>query len=294
MTARDGQVSVVTGGSAGLGLAIALALAHAGSTVVLAGRSAERCQQAARGVTAQTGRPALGHACDVTDEDAVGGPDRPRAVRLRAAGRPGDQRGRPGARHHRRAFGGRPAGLPGGQRGGHLARLPGGRPAPCAQPAYGRILTMASALGLVGSGGPGRVRGQQGRRRPAHPQPRRRARGNRHHGERARPRAVPYPAQRRRSTTTRTVRRFLDAEVPLRRWAEPEELTGAALLLTDPQSTFLTGAVLPVDGGTAASRLRPKMTGAGTAARPTIGRMPSYEPVDLSAACNAGVDVLGE
>ena len=76
MTARDGQVSVVTGGSAGLGLAIAVALAHAGSTVVLAGRSAERCEQAARGVTAQTGRPALGHACDVTDvtdEDAVAG-----------------------------------------------------------------------------------------------------------------------------------------------------------------------------------------------------------------------------
>ena len=73
MTARDGQISVVTGGSAGLGLAIAVALAHAGSTVVLAGRSAERCEQAARGVTAQTGRPALGHACDVTDEDAVAG-----------------------------------------------------------------------------------------------------------------------------------------------------------------------------------------------------------------------------
>ena len=30
------------------------------------------------------------------------------------------------------------------------------------------------------------------------------------------------------------------------------------------------------------------------AADPTIGRMPSYQPVDLSAACNAGVDVLGD
>ena len=45
------------------------------------------------------------------------------------------------------------------------------------------------------------------------------------------------------------VRRFIDMEVAMRRWAEPQELTGAALLLTDPQSTFLTGAVLPVDGG---------------------------------------------
>lgn len=43
---RAGQVSLVTGGSAGLGLAIAEALATAGSAVVLASRSAARCGQA--------------------------------------------------------------------------------------------------------------------------------------------------------------------------------------------------------------------------------------------------------
>jgi NAD(P)-dependent dehydrogenase (short-subunit alcohol dehydrogenase family) len=45
------------------------------------------------------------------------------------------------------------------------------------------------------------------------------------------------------------VQRFLDVEVPMRRWAAPKELTGAALLLTDPRSTYLTGTILPVDGG---------------------------------------------
>jgi NAD(P)-dependent dehydrogenase (short-subunit alcohol dehydrogenase family) len=45
------------------------------------------------------------------------------------------------------------------------------------------------------------------------------------------------------------VRRFLDAEIPVGRWALPGELAGVALLLTDPQSTYLTGVVLPVDGG---------------------------------------------
>jgi NAD(P)-dependent dehydrogenase (short-subunit alcohol dehydrogenase family) len=45
------------------------------------------------------------------------------------------------------------------------------------------------------------------------------------------------------------VRRFLDAEIPAGRWALPGELAGAALLLTDPQSAYLTGVVLPVDGG---------------------------------------------
>ena len=38
----------------------------------------------------------------------------------------------------------------------------------------------------------------------------------------------------------------------------------------------------------------PKSAGITPATRPTIGRMPSYEPVDLSAACNAGVEVLGD
>jgi NAD(P)-dependent dehydrogenase (short-subunit alcohol dehydrogenase family) len=45
------------------------------------------------------------------------------------------------------------------------------------------------------------------------------------------------------------VRRFLDTEVPMRRWAAPEELVGAALLLTDPQSAYITGTIIPVDGG---------------------------------------------
>ena len=70
---RVGQVSLVTGGSAGLGLAIAEVLAQAGSTVVLASRSGARCDLAAGRLTAETGSPALGLACDVTDERAVAG-----------------------------------------------------------------------------------------------------------------------------------------------------------------------------------------------------------------------------
>ncbi len=45
------------------------------------------------------------------------------------------------------------------------------------------------------------------------------------------------------------VRHFLSAEIPAGRWAEPAELAGAALLLTDPASSYLTGVILPVDGG---------------------------------------------
>jgi len=42
------------------------------------------------------------------------------------------------------------------------------------------------------------------------------------------------------------VRHFLAAEIPVGRWAEP---ANAALLLTDPASRYLTGVILPVDGG---------------------------------------------
>ncbi len=51
------------------------------------------------------------------------------------------------------------------------------------------------------------------------------------------------------------VRRFLAAEIPLGRWAEPAEVTGAALLLTDPASSYLTG-VPDDDPGLAALEAR--------------------------------------
>jgi NAD(P)-dependent dehydrogenase (short-subunit alcohol dehydrogenase family) len=73
---RAGQVAVVTGGPAGLGpaglgLAIAAALAQAGTTVMLASRSAGRCVAAAARLSARTGTAVHGRACDVTGEHAV-------------------------------------------------------------------------------------------------------------------------------------------------------------------------------------------------------------------------------
>jgi NAD(P)-dependent dehydrogenase (short-subunit alcohol dehydrogenase family) len=36
---------------------------------------------------------------------------------------------------------------------------------------------------------------------------------------------------------------------PLKRWGKPEDIVGPALFLCSPAGAFITGAVLPVDGG---------------------------------------------
>lgn len=43
--------------------------------------------------------------------------------------------------------------------------------------------------------------------------------------------------------------RELIARTPLARWGRPEDVAGAALFLCSPAAAFITGVVLPVDGG---------------------------------------------
>jgi len=61
-----GKIAVVTGGARGLGKTMATALAEAGADVALTGRSLDSCQSAAKEIAEATGRTVRAFAGDVT------------------------------------------------------------------------------------------------------------------------------------------------------------------------------------------------------------------------------------
>ncbi|MEZ5398144.1 MAG: SDR family oxidoreductase [Bryobacteraceae bacterium] len=67
----EGQIAVVTGGTRGIGRAIAHALAAAGAAVALCGREENSSARAAADIAAETGSHVFGTACDVARRASV-------------------------------------------------------------------------------------------------------------------------------------------------------------------------------------------------------------------------------
>ncbi len=67
----NGRTALVTGGTKGLGRAMAAALAEAGARVAVVSRHGDQAVAVAGELTRSTGRPCQGYACDVTNEAHV-------------------------------------------------------------------------------------------------------------------------------------------------------------------------------------------------------------------------------
>jgi NAD(P)-dependent dehydrogenase (short-subunit alcohol dehydrogenase family) len=247
----QGRVSVVTGGATGLGLQMATALAEAGSNIVICSRKPENCEQAAREIE-KIGVRALAFGCDVTKPDQV---EAMKEATLKKFGRVDALINNAG-----RAWIAPPEELP-LERWQQVFDLNVTAPFLCAQALgremikgkRGKIINIASIAGLVG-------------RNP-------RAYNSIAYGSSkgalvnfTRDLAVKWAQHNIQvncicpgffvtplnQTLYEKNRENIDREIPLGRVGGADDLKGIAVLLASDASNFITGAIIPVDGGTVA------------------------------------------
>ncbi len=247
----SGRVTVVTGGATGIGFNMATGLAEAGSSIVICSRKLDACEEAA-GRIEKLGVKALAVGCDVTKPDQV---DAMKDAVLKKFGRVDALVNNAG-----RAWAAPPEDTP-LDRWQQVFDLNITAPFLCAQALgrefirqkRGKIINIASIAGLVG-------------RNP-------RAYSSIAYGSSkgalvnfTRDLAVKW-AQHNIQVNCICPGFFvtplneklyernkenIDREIPLGHTGGPDDLKGIAVLLASDASNFITGAIIPVDGGTVA------------------------------------------
>jgi NAD(P)-dependent dehydrogenase (short-subunit alcohol dehydrogenase family) len=243
----DGKTALVTGGSKGLGRAMAQALAEAGADIALCSRNAAEAEAAAQEIAAATGRRAAGFYADVTDRESVA----ELKTQCEAAfgqidillNNAGVNVRKPTPELTEDDW---DSVIDSSIKGSFLcsqAFLPG-----MIERKWGRVVMLGSIMTFVAI--PGRaayasaksgLRGlTQALALEAAP-----------HGVTVNclcPGPFETPMNRPLMNDPVAYQAFL-AKIPLGRWGQPEELGGAIVFLCSPASAFMTGTTLTLDGG---------------------------------------------
>ena len=242
-----GRAAIITGGSKGLGSAMAEGLASAGANVLLTSRHAEEAAETAAQIEAYYGTRAIGIAADVTDPEQVA------AMTERAI----SEFGRIDILINNAGINIRgPIDELSLEEFEEVQKVNVTGPWLCVRSVvphmkkagYGRIINMASTLGLVGLSNRTPYTASKGAMVQMT-----RAMGLEFCEYGITCNAIcPGPfltPMNQPFAETEEIKKFIVGAVAMNRWAQMEEIQGAAIFLASNASSYMTGSMVTVDGG---------------------------------------------